>query len=144
MNQEEKDEIEKLLRMPKEKKTFGQKSADWLTSFVGSWTFIIFLFIYILVWVVLNLVAWFYHWDPWPFIILNLTLSCLAAVQAPIILMSENREAQRDRRRAERDYFVDRRTMKEILNMQQDLDEIKQLIRNLNKKQLTKTKEKKK
>jgi len=144
MNQEEKDEIEKLLRMPKEKKTFGQKSADWLTSFVGSWTFIIFLFIYILVWVVLNLVAWFYHWDPWPFIILNLTLSCLAAVQAPIILMSENREAQRDRRRVERDYFVDRRTMKEILNMQQDLDEIKQLIRNLNKKQLTKTKEKKK
>ncbi len=128
---EQKDEIEKLLRMPKEKRTLGQKSADWLTAFVGSWTFIALLFIYIFLWIALNLVGWFYHWDPWPFIILNLTLSCLAAVQAPIILMSENREAQRDRRRAERDYFVDKRTMKEILNMQDDLDEIKQMIREL-------------
>ncbi len=143
MNQKEKDEIEKLLRMPKEKRTFGQKAADWMTAFVGSWTFIILLFIYIGIWVTLNIAGWFYHWDPWPFIILNLTLSCLAAVQAPIILMSENREAQRDRRRAERDYYVDKRTMKEILNMQQDLDEIKQLIRNLNKKQATKNKKKK-
>ena len=129
---EQKDEIEKLLRMPKEKRTLGQKSADWLTSFVGSWTFIILLFIYIIIWIGLNLAGWFYHWDPWPFIILNLTLSCLAAVQAPIILMSENREAQRDRRRAERDYFVDKRTMKEILNMQDDLDEIKQMIKKIN------------
>ena len=133
MSNSEADEIEKLLRMPKEKRTLGQKAADWMTSFVGSWTFIIILFAYIFVWVVLNIAGWFYHWDPWPFIILNLTLSCLAAVQAPIILMSENREAQRDRRRAERDYFVDKRTMKEILNMQSDLDEIKDLIRKINK-----------
>ena len=133
MSNGEVDEIEKLLRMPKEKRTFGQKAADWMTSFVGSWTFIIILFAYIFVWVVLNIAGWFYHWDPWPFIVLNLTLSCLAAVQAPIILMSENREAQRDRRRAERDYFVDKRTMKEILNMQSDLEEIKDLIRKINK-----------
>ncbi len=125
------DEIEKILRIPKEKRTFGQKAADALTGFMGSWTFIIVLSIYIVIWIALNVLAWINQWDPYPFIVLNLTLYCLAAVQAPIILMSQNREEQRDRARSMRDYYVDRRTMKEILNMQQDLDEIKSMLRKL-------------
>ncbi len=128
------DDIEKLLRMPKEKRTFGQKAADALTGFMGSWAFIIILSIYIVIWISLNVIAWINHWDPYPFIVLNLSLSCLAAIQAPIILMSQNREAERDRARSMRDYYVDRRTMKELLNMQEDLEEIKRMIRELKRK----------
>lgn len=118
----------------KHKLTLGQRAADKLTSFCGSWTFIISVLIYIFFWVIFNMVAFMRHWDPWPFIILNLTLSCLAALQAPIILMSQNREAERDRRRSEYDYQVNRKAEREIENMQKDLEEIKKLIKNLNNK----------
>lgn len=70
-------------------------------------------------------------WDPYPFILLNLILSTLAAVQAPVILMSQNRSAQRDRLHAKYDYDVNRKAEREIQNMQRDLDEIKKLIKNL-------------
>lgn len=126
------NEIEKILRIPKEKLTFGQKSADKLTSFVGSWAFMILLIVYIVIWVALNVYAIVNHWDPFPFIVLNLTLSSIAALQAPIILMSQNREMQKDRARGMRDYYVDKRTMREIQDMQKDLDEIKKLIKNPN------------
>jgi len=128
------DDFERILRIPRERRTFSEKASDWLTSFVGSWAFMFLLLVYISIWIMLNLVAWFYHWDPWPFILLNLSLSCLAALQAPIILMSQNRSADRDRRRAERDYYVDKRSMREVEDMQKDLDEIKKMIRNLNRK----------
>jgi uncharacterized membrane protein len=85
------------------------------------------------VWIYLNLTAYFYHWDPWPFIILNLTLSCLAAIEAPIILMSQNREEEKMKLKAEIDYLVDRKAEREVENMQKDLNEIKMLIRNLKK-----------
>ena len=137
-----KNDFEKILRIPRERRTFSEKASDWLTGFVGSWTFIILLLVYIFIWVMLNLAAWFFHWDPWPFILLNLTLSCLAALQAPIILMSQNRGADRDRRRAERDYFVDKKSMREVEDMQRDLDEIKEMIRNLNKKVVRSNKKK--
>ncbi len=110
-------------------KSFGQRAADALTSFCGSWTFIIILFLYIGVWISFNLYAWFLQWDPWPFILLNLTLSCLAAVQAPIILMSQNRQEERDRIKADRDYMINRKAEKEVENMQQDLDDIKKMLR---------------
>lgn len=113
------------------KLNFGQKAADKLTEFTGSWTFIISLSIFISGWILLNLMGFVQHWDPWPFIILNLCLSCLAAIQAPIILMSQNRQAEKDRRRFEYDYAVNRKAEKEIENMQQDLDEIKELIKKL-------------
>ncbi|UCD03769.1 MAG: DUF1003 domain-containing protein [Candidatus Woesearchaeota archaeon] len=113
----------------KHKLTFGQRAADKLTAFCGSWTFITFVLIYIFFWIVFNMVAFIHHWDPWPFIILNLTLSCLAALQAPIILMSQNREAERDRRRLEYDYQVNRKAEREIEDMQKDLEEIKKLIK---------------
>lgn len=95
-------------------KTFGQKAADVLTRFAGSWAFIILVTLFIFAWVYLNVTAYVNNWDPWPFIILNLCLSCLAALQAPIILMSQNRENQRDRLRAQYDYAVNRRAEKEI------------------------------
>lgn len=93
----------------KRKLTLGQKAADKLTTFCGSWAFIVTLFIFISVWIYLNLTAYFYRWDPWPFIILNLTLSCLAAIQAPIILMSQNREEEKEKLKVERDYLVDKK-----------------------------------
>ncbi len=113
--------------------TLGQKAADKITEFCGSWTFIILLFVFIGIWIFLNLTGFIYRWDPWPFIILNLTLSCLAAVQAPIILMSQNRQAERDRLTARYDYMVNRKAEREIQDMQKDLEEIKSLIRSLKK-----------
>ena len=95
-------------------RTFGQKAADGLTKWAGSWSFIIFIGILIAVWIYLNITAYVKHWDPWPFIILNLCLSCLAAIQAPIILMSQNRQAQKDRIKAQYDYAVNRKAEKEI------------------------------
>jgi len=115
----------------KPKLTFGQRAADRLTNFCGSWTFIILIFVYIFIWSGFNVAGFMRHWDPWPFILLNLTLSCLAAIQAPIILMSQNREAERDRRRAQYDYQVNRKAEREISNMQKDLDEIKLMLRHL-------------
>ncbi len=117
----------------KRKLTLGQKAADKLTTFCGSWAFIVTLSIFIFVWIYFNLTAYFHHWDPWPFIILNLTLSCLAAIQAPIILMSQNREEEKQKLKAERDYLVDKKAEREVEDMQKDLDEIKMLIRNLKK-----------
>ena len=118
----------------RQKLTFGQKAADALTGFCGSWTFIIILFVYIAIWITLNLIALIGRWDPWPFIILNLTLSCLAAVQAPIILLSQKRSGERDRIDARYDYKVNRKAEREITDMQKDLEEIKSLIRKLGRK----------
>jgi len=120
--------------MPREKRTFGQKAADAIAEFGGSWTFIVLFLIFLFLWMGLNTWAFFRHWDPYPFILLNLALSCLAAVQAPIILMSQNRAAERDRRKAEMDYIVNKKAEMEIKDMQNDLDEIKAMLRELNKK----------
>ena len=98
----------------KKEKTLGQKAADSLTKFAGSWTFIFLLTIFMGLWIWLNVSAYFYHWDPWPFIILNLCLSCLAAIQAPIILMSQNRQAEKDRIKADWDYRINKKAEKEI------------------------------
>ncbi len=113
----------------KTKLTIGQKASDKLTGFAGSWTFIILLGIFITGWIYLNLTAYIRQWDPWPFIILNLCLSCLAAIQAPIILMSQNREAQRDRIRAEYDYRINKKAEREIEEVQKDLKEIKKILK---------------
>ena len=94
--------------------TFGQKAADTISKWAGSWTFIIGFFIFLGLWMMANIYAWTQQWDPYPFILLNLALSTLAAIQAPVILMSQNRSAQRDRIRAEYDYSVNRKAEKEI------------------------------
>lgn len=108
-------------------KTLGQKSADAMTKWVGSWGFIIFFMIFILLWMGANVYAWVNNWDPYPFILLNLVLSTVAAIQAPIILMSQNREAQRDRLKAEYDYRINKKAELEIR-------EIKEILRKMNRK----------
>ena len=105
-----------MLKLPR---TIGQRSADWITRWAGSWTFIILFFIFLAIWMFTNGVFVLRYiqgslTDPYPFILLNLALSCLAAIQAPIILMSQNRENQRDRLRAQFDYAVNRKAEKEI------------------------------
>lgn len=114
--------------LPKETKTFGQKAADALTGFCGSWRFIISVLIYIAIWVTLNLIAWNYRWDPWPFIILNLTLSCLAALQAPVILMSQNRRNERDHLNQRYDYLIDRKAEREIQKILKKLEVIEKKL----------------
>src|SRR3989344_2434220 len=117
----------KFPKYPHHRLSTGERAADLISSFAGSWTFLFFLFS----WMLLNIFALLSSWDPYPFILLNLILSTLAAVQAPVILMSQNRSAQRDRLHAKYDYDVNRKAEREIQNMQRDLDEIKKLIKNL-------------
>lgn len=116
--------------------TLGQKASDKLTRGAGSWTFIIIFSVFLALWIYTN----FYYMsygvspDPYPFILLNLMLSCLAAIQAPIILMSQNRQIDRDRAKAERDYAVNRKAEREISNIHEDLDEIKRMLASLEKR----------
>lgn len=114
-------------------RTLGQRAADQLTIWAGSWTFIIILIVLLILWMVANVVAIVQHWDPYPFILLNLFLSTMAAFQAPIILMSQNRAAERDRAKAAQDFAVDKKAESEIRDMQADLEEIKKMIRKLSK-----------
>ena len=113
------------------KRSIGEKSADGLAKWAGSWTFIIGFLVFLGLWMLVNVYAWINTWDPYPFILLNLCLSCLATYQAPIILMAQNRSAERDRHQAERDYAVNRKSEREVENMQQDLDDIKVLVKEL-------------
>lgn len=85
---------------------FGDKVADKITKFVGSWTFILGFSSFLIIWVLINLYL-INNLDPYPFILLNLVLSCIAALQAPIIMMSQNREAKRDSLRSKNDYRID-------------------------------------
>lgn len=126
--------IHKGIHSGRPKLTLGQKAADFTTKWVGSWTFIFFLFVFMAIWMALNVMMLIYRWDPYPFILLNFVLSTLAAIQAPIILMSQNRASDRDRAKAERDYMVNRKAEKEVQDMQKDLDEIKAMIRKISEK----------
>ena len=116
--------------LPRETRNFGQRAADKLTNFCGSWKFIFSMLLYILVWITLNLIAWNFQWDPWPFILLNLTLSFLACLQAPIILMSHNRANQRDRVSQRYDYLVDRHAARNIEKVLTELEAIKKKLEN--------------
>ena len=89
-----------------EKISFGEKVADKITAVAGSWTFIISFTIFLILWIILNIYA-FENVDPYPFILLNLVLSCIASLQAPIIMMSQNRQAKKDILRSRNDYKTD-------------------------------------
>lgn len=103
--------------------SFGEKVADTVASFGGSWKFIILFAILISVWIVLNsALLLFKPFDPYPYILLNLILSCVAAIQAPVIMMSQNRKEDRDRKRAESDYLVNLKAEIEIRTLHQKLD----------------------
>jgi len=98
--------------------TFGQRLADRVADFGGSWRFIIFFFVTLMVWVAINSTLIVLHpFDPYPFIFLNLMLSCIAAIQAPVIMMSQNRQEERDRLRAEYDYRVNLKAELEVRQM---------------------------
>jgi len=105
--------------------TFGQRVADKIASFGGSWTFIIIFFSFLALWMMINI--WMLAtkpFDPYPFILLNLILSCLAAIQAPIIMMSQNRQEDKDRQRSEHDYKVNLKAEIEIRLLHEKLDHL--------------------
>ncbi len=109
--------------------TFGQRLADSLAEFAGSWTFIIAFAVAIAVWMSINTILTITrHFDPYPFILLNLVLSCLAAVQAPVIMMSQNRQEARDRLRAENDFDVNVKSELEIEKLHEKVDRLLELI----------------
>ncbi len=120
LNQTLTDKID----LDEEKKlTFGQKIADRVASFGGSWTFILSFCGFLVIWITVN-VAWLLNkgFDPYPFILLNLILSCLAALQAPVIMMSQNRQEEKDRDRAKKDYMVNLKSELEIRTLHEKVD----------------------
>lgn len=112
-----------------EKKTFGESVADKITAIAGSWTFILLFCGFLLGWILLNLFV-FDDLDPYPFILLNLILSCIAAIQAPIIMMSQNRAAEKDSLRGKNDYKTD---LKSELILEELHNKIQKLEANQNK-----------
>ena len=112
------------------KQTFGQKIADKVAAFGGSWTFIIIFVCVLIAWVLLNsfvLARRNDAFDPYPYILLNLFLSMVAALQAPVILMSQNRQSVKDRLDAAHDYEVNLKTELEILSLHEKLDELREM-----------------
>ncbi|QEE50423.1 DUF1003 domain-containing protein [Flavobacterium alkalisoli] len=105
--------------------TLGQRVADKVATFGGSWTFIISFMVFLLGWIALN-VFWLTNkgFDPYPFILLNLILSCLAALQAPVIMMSQNRQEEKDRERAKNDYMVNLKSELEIRMLHEKMDHL--------------------
>ena len=105
--------------------TFGQKIADKVAAFGGSWTFILSFCFFLFVWIAIN-VVWFHNqgFDPYPYILLNLILSCVAALQAPIIMMSQNRQEEKDRARSKSDYMINLKSELEIRMLHEKIDHL--------------------
>jgi uncharacterized membrane protein len=104
--------------------SYGQRLADRIASFGGSWTFIIIFFAILFSWISLNLYFFTRPFDPFPFILLNLILSCLAALQAPVIMMSQNRQEEKDRERSKHDYQVNLKAELEIRMLHEKMDHL--------------------
>lgn len=103
-------------------RTFGERAADVIASFGGSWTFIISFLVFIGFWMTLNVAGLMGAFDPYPFILLNLVLSCIAALQAPVIMMSQKRQEAKDRLRSENDYRVNLKAELEIRHLHEKID----------------------
>jgi uncharacterized membrane protein len=108
----------------KEKLSFGGRAADWVAHGMGSWRFILLQTLFVVTWMSLNIVGLLRHWDPYPFILLNLLFSTQAAYAAPIIMLAQNRDAERDRIHAEEDYETNRKAKEEIEELQERLSRI--------------------
>lgn len=106
----------------------GEKIADNVVATMGSWRFIISQALIMVIWITLNLVGWFYHWDLYPFVLLNLVMSAQAAFATPLIMMSQNRQASKDRLTADNDYKTDVKGEIEICNIMEHLDHQDKLI----------------
>ena len=108
-----------------EKLTFGERLSDNIAQFGGSWVFISLFGLFLLIWMIINIVVLTIHpFDPYPFILLNLILSCIAAIQAPIIMMSQNRQEDKDRKRALHDYQVNLKAEIEIRQINDKIDHL--------------------
>ena len=115
--------IENLIHPPKEFLTRGQKISDRVARFGGSWAFIILFFVLLLIWIIFNSYGpGSDKFDPYPFILMNLILSCIAALQAPIIMMSQNRQEEKDRKRNENDYLINLKAELELRSLHQKID----------------------
>ncbi len=124
------DELTELLLENKisvsdnKKITFGQRASDKLAEFAGSWFFIIAFTLFLLIWILINAYFMKNPFDPYPFIMLNLVLSCVAAIQAPLIMMSQKRQEQKDRERAEDDFKINLKCEIILENLHRKLDEL--------------------
>ena len=115
-----------LRNVPEPELTLGEYLSDRIAAIVGSWRFIITQTAILALWIVLNIVAWMQHWDPYPFILLNLVLSFQAAFTAPILMMAQNRQADIDRKKAQLDYDVNLRAELDIEALHQKIDLLRQ------------------
>lgn len=116
----------------KEVPTLGERIADRVAEFGGSWTFIITFLSFMLVWISVNTMQLLKSaFDPYPFILLNLLLSCLAALQAPVIMMSQNRQEAKDRERAKQDFEINQKAEAEIRTLHHKLDHLSEEHRKL-------------
>lgn len=115
--------IQKITHPPIEKITYSQKISDSVALFGGSWKFIIYFFVSLSLWIIYNIFAKEnYRIDPYPFIFLNLILSTVAALQAPLILMSQNRQEEKDRKQSENDYLINLKAEMQIRSLNQKVD----------------------
>lgn len=115
--------MDNLLHPPAEMLTSGQKLSDKIARFGGSWMFITLFAVMLIIWIVINsLLPAGKQFDPFPFILMNLVLSCIAALQAPIIMMSQNRQEEKDRQRAQNDYMINLKAELEIRSLHQKVD----------------------
>jgi len=121
----DQESIVKQLSLDETNLTRGQRLADKVASFGGSWGFIVSFFIVLFIWIIINTALIMSKpYDPYPFILLNLILSCLAAIQAPIIMMSQNRKEEKDRLRSENDYKINLKAELEIRHIHEKLDHL--------------------
>lgn len=117
--------LENKISVSDDKKiTFGQRASDKLAEFAGSWIFIIAFTLFLIIWILINVYFLKNPFDPYPFIMLNLVLSCIAAIQAPLIMMSQKRQEQKDRERAENDFKVNLKCEIILENLHRKLDEL--------------------
>lgn len=115
--------VSNLLNSPEEVLTTGQRISDKVARFGGSWAFIISFFCVLIVWILFNtLTPVKDNFDPYPFILMNLILSCIAALQAPIIMMSQNRQEEKDRKRSENDYLINLKSELEVRGLNKKID----------------------
>ncbi|MEE3718651.1 DUF1003 domain-containing protein [Tumidithrix elongata RA019] len=117
--------MDKSLRSKPSRSSKGQKIADIVTATVGSWRFILIQSFLLGLWIILNVISWIKHWDEYPFILLNLALSFQAAYATPFILMSQNRQSEVDRLKAQQDLEVDVKAELEIESLHQKLDSLR-------------------
>ena len=115
--------VKNMNQVVAERLTTGQRIADGFATTMGSWTFIITQSLVLVVWIAVNIIGWINHWDPYPFILLNLALSFQAAYAAPIIMMSQNRQATKDRLMAEQDYEVNAKAEEEVKAIMHHLEQ---------------------